>query len=155
MDANVAYWGAAVLNFVALTGFAIAGVQQIKRGERERHRRSMRVAASLVLVFLVSYVLKLVVLGREDRSLWSGFDVWTLRFHETCVLAMLVGGGVALFLGGRLGKTRLFDSSDDALAPTKSDLDRHRLAGRVAMIGAVLGVLSAGVVWLGMLGRAA
>ena len=152
MDPKVVYWGAAVANFAVLTGFAVAGVRQIKRGERERHRRSMRVAASLVVVFLVSYVLKLAFLGREDRSSWSTFDVWTLGFHELCVLAMLVGGGTALVLGRRLEGTKLFSADGDA--PAKSDLARHGVAGRVATIGAVLGLLSAGVVWLGMLGRA-
>ncbi len=153
MDAKVMFWGAAVLNFAVLTGFAIAGIQQVKRGQRERHRRSMTIAASLVGVFLVAYVLKLATLGREHLETWSAFDLWTLRFHELCVLAMLVGGGGALFLGGRLKKTRLFTASPDDPPPSPSDVARHRLAGRVAMGGAVLGVISAGAVWLGMLGR--
>jgi uncharacterized membrane protein YozB (DUF420 family) len=154
MDAKVMFWGAAVLNFVVLTGFAIAGIRQIRRGERARHRRSMLVAASLVGVFLVAYVLKLAMLGREALERWSAFDLWMLRFHELCVMAMLVGGGAALFLGGRLKETRLFTTSPDDPAPRPGDVARHRLAGRVAMGGAVLGVLSAGAVWLGMLGRA-
>ncbi len=153
MDAKVIFWGAAVLNFAALTGFAVAGIQQIRRGERARHRRSMLIAASLVGVFLVAYVVKLATLGREDLDTWSSAAVWTLRFHELCVLAMLIGGGTALVLGGRIKKSRLFATTPDAPAPSPSDLHRHRIAGRVALAGAVLGVVSAGFVWLGMLSR--
>jgi uncharacterized membrane protein YozB (DUF420 family) len=154
MDAKVIYWGAAVLNFVALTGFAIAGARQIRRGERARHRRSMRTAAGLVAAFLLSYVLKVMLLGREQMHLWSQTELWTLRFHELCVLAMLLGGGVALFLGRRLERTRLFTVSPADPAADASDVHRHRIAGRIAIGGAVLGVLSAALVWLGMLGRA-
>ena len=36
MDAKVIYWAAAVVNFVALTAFAVAGVRQAGRGELAR-----------------------------------------------------------------------------------------------------------------------
>jgi len=153
MDAKVIYWGAAVVNFAALTAIAVAGVRQAKRGDFVRHRRSMIGAASLVGAFLVSYALKLALLGREAVSTWSARDVWTLRLHETCVLAMLVGGALAFRHGRRLGRSRRFtrDAADPQPAPT--DVSRHRLAGRVALSGAVLGLVLAGGVWLGMWSR--
>lgn len=154
MDPNLIFWTAAVANFIVLAGFVFRGVRQIKRGEVARHRRSMIVAASLVVAFLVSYGFKLGLLGREDRSLWSASDVWILRFHELCVLAMIVGGGAALVLGSRLVQTRRFTFSPDDPMAEPRDLARHRFAGRVAVGGALLGVISAVFVWLGMLSRA-
>jgi len=154
MDAKLWFWCAAVVNFVALTGFAVSGVRQIKRGEVARHRRSMLVAASLVLLFVVSYVFKVAVLGRENMAVWAMRDVWMLRFHELCVLAMLVGGVVSLVLGARIKNTRRFTFDMGDPAANAQDMSRHRVAGRIAVVGAVLGVISAAFVWLGMLARA-
>lgn len=155
MDAKVIYWGAAVVNFAALTTIAIAGVRQAKRGEYARHRRSMLVAAGLVAGFLVSYVLKLALLGREAVSTWSARDVWTLRLHETCVLAMLLGGVLAFRHGRALQRSRRFTRDPADPQPAASDVSRHRLAGRVALAGALLGLFSAVFVWLGMWSRSA
>jgi uncharacterized membrane protein YozB (DUF420 family) len=153
MDAKVIYWAAAVVNFAALTAIAIAGVRQAQRGEFARHRRSMIIAACLVGAFLGSYVLKLAFLGREAIATWSPADVWTLRVHEMCVLAMLVGGAVAFARGRALQRSRRFTRDPNDPQPEPGDLQRHRAAGKVALAGAVLGLLSAGWVWLGMWSR--
>jgi uncharacterized membrane protein YozB (DUF420 family) len=153
MDAKVIYWAAAVINFAALTATAIAGVRHAKRGEFARHRRSMLIATGLVAAFLVSYVLKLALLGRETIETWSPRDVWTLRLHETCVLAMLVGGGIALARSRALRRSRRFTRDPGDPQPEPGDLRQHRLAGRIAVTGAVLGLLSAGWVWMGMWSR--
>ena len=81
MDLKVIYWTIAWLNLLILSLFAISGVQQIRKGQVARHRRSMLTAAWLVVAFVVSYALKLVFLGREDLSVWSNADVWILRIH--------------------------------------------------------------------------
>jgi uncharacterized membrane protein YozB (DUF420 family) len=154
MDAKLLYWSAALLNMALIAGLAIHGVRCVRRGETARHARSMRAAGLLVGLFLVSYVLKLTFLGREDRGSWSPAAVNLLRFHELCVLAMLVAGSAALLLGGRLRRSRAFSrDAADPLAPP-SLLRRHRLAGRTALIGALLGVTSAALVLVGMYTRA-
>ena len=86
-----------------LVGFGTSGVLQIRRGEVEKHRRSMKIAASLVVVFLVSYGLKLVSLGGEDLARWSEFHRNVLFFHETCVAFFVVAGSFALWRARRIG----------------------------------------------------
>jgi uncharacterized membrane protein YozB (DUF420 family) len=154
MDAKVLYWSGALLNMVVIAGLAIHGVRCAKRGELERHARAMRGAALLVGLFLLSYVLKLAFLGRESLGAWSGSALWVLRFHELCVLTMLVAGGIALGLGRRLRRSGSFTRAPgDPPAPTGL-LQRHRLAGRTALAGAILGALSAALVLGGMYARA-
>ena len=153
MNANVIYWTAALINMGVLAGFALAGVRQIRRGEAERHRRSMWIAASLVIGFVVSYAGKLALLGREDLSVWSDAARYTLRFHELCVLCMVVGGVSALRLGARLRGSSLASDDPDALPPDPAEHAWHRRAGKLALGGALLGFVSAGFVLAGMYGR--
>lgn len=153
MDPKLAYWTAAFANMTLLTGMAVFGVRHVRRGEIARHRRAMRIAAALVVLFLASYPLKVVLLGREDMSSWSHASVLLLRFHELCVAAMLVGGGLALVRGRRLARTRALLDASDAPEAAPEALVRHRRAGRVALTGAILGWASAGAVWIGMLSR--
>lgn len=154
MDPKVVYWTAAFLNMAVLTGFALSGVRSIRRGDTARHRRAMTIAALLVVAFLVSYPLKLVWLGREDRAVWSALSVGVLRFHELCVLVMSIAGALALWRGRRLARTRAVLDTPDAPAADARSLAAHRRVGRIAVVGAVLGLLSAGFVLAGMYARA-
>jgi putative membrane protein len=153
MDPKVIYWTGALVNMGLLTGFAIAGVRQVRRGQVRRHRRSMTIAASLVVLFIASYAVKLALLGREDLGTWSAAARHTLRFHELCVLAMVLSGVTALVLARRLRATRLVSEAPDAPLPDPATHRRHKRAGRVAVIGAVLGFASAMLVLAGMYAR--
>jgi uncharacterized membrane protein YozB (DUF420 family) len=153
MDPKVIYWTGALINMALLTGFVIAGVRQVKRGEVERHRRSMLIAASLVVAFILSYVGKVAYLGREELAVWSGAARNTLRFHELCVLAMVIAGGHAIYLGRKLRASSLVSDDPNAPAPDPKQHRRHKLAGRVAGVAAVLGFASAAFVLVGMYGR--
>jgi uncharacterized membrane protein YozB (DUF420 family) len=153
MDAKVLYWTGALLNMAVLTGFALSGVRQIRRGEIARHKRSMQIAASLVVAFLISYGLKLATLGREDLSVWSSSTRNMLHFHELCVLVMMVGGGVALYLGRSFRQTSAVGDDPELPAADPARLARHRRLGRIAAVTAVLGVLSAAFVLAGMYRR--
>jgi uncharacterized membrane protein YozB (DUF420 family) len=154
VDAKVAYWTLAFANMTAVAALAVAGAARARRGDFARHARAMRAAALLVALFLLSYVAKLALLGREAREAWSPQAVAILRFHELCVLAMLVGGALALALGLRLRATRAVSGlAADPPAPPR--LRRvHRLAGRAALAGALLGAASAALVLAGMYARA-
>jgi len=154
MDPKLAFWTAATLNMALLWGVAVFGVRRIRAGATASHRRAMLVSAGLVVAFVVSYAFKLLFLGREDLSTWSSAAVWTLRFHELCVFTMLVSGGLALRRGMALARTRLLDPDDSAPQPQPADLRRHRTPGRVALIAAGLGLLSACAVLRGMYERA-
>ena len=153
MDAKVVYWTGAFINFGLITALAVRGVRQIRRGDLARHRRSMLSCVALVGVFLVSYGIKLGVLGRENLAVWSGLDRGILQFHEACVLVMLIAGAVAITRVRRLWNPR--NVSPDlvepaSLAPT---LRWHRRAGWTGVGAAMLGLVSAAMVLFGMYAR--
>jgi uncharacterized membrane protein YozB (DUF420 family) len=153
VDAGVLYWTGAFANMLVVAGLAVHGVRCARRRELQRHARAMRGAALLVGLFLLSYVAKVALLGREARDRWSPQALGTLRFHELCVFAMLIAGALALTLGTRLRRTRLFTADADDPPAAVALRRRHRLAGRVALAGALLGAASAGLVLAGMYAR--
>ena len=153
MDPKVVYWTAALSNMCLIAWIAARGVRQIRRGNVGRHRRCMLTCTALVGVFLVSYVFKLSLLGGEDLAVWSGFFRATLRFHELCILFMLIAGGVALQRASRMRNTRnVTREASDAAAPAAT-VRLHRRAGWTGVAALVLGVLSATVVLAGMYQR--
>ena len=153
MDLKVAYWTAAWFNLLILSFFALSGVQQVRKGQVARHRRSMLTAVWLVVFFVVSYVVKLAVLGREDLTVWSMTAIWTLRIHEMFVVVMLVAGVTALVRGNRIAKTSLLSDAPDAPALDPDQRLKHRRAGRAAVLGMLLALLTAGCVLLSMYAR--
>lgn len=147
MDPKVLYWTGALCNMVIVVGLALVGVASARRGDVARHRRLMLGASALVGAFVVSYALKLAFLGREALSTWSPAAVWVLRLHELCVFTMLAAGIVA---GVRAWPMR----AAPLAAQHAERRARHRVAGRVAVIAACAGVATAGLVLVGMYGRA-
>ncbi len=153
MDAKVLYWTGALINMAVVVGFAIAGILQVRAGRPRRHFAFMSISASLVVAFVVSYGLKLIFLGREDLSQWSTAAVRILRFHECCILVMVVCGILSIVWGRRLRKTRSFSLDPSTEPAAESLVRRHRLAGRVTSVAAVSGLISAGFVLAGMYAR--
>jgi uncharacterized membrane protein YozB (DUF420 family) len=154
MEPKLLFWTGAFLNMGVIVGLAARGVVARRRGAMASHRRSMGIGALLVLLFIASYIFKLLLLGREDLAAWSSVDLWTLRIHELCVLAMVVAGAIAAWRGRKLAPTRNNTRSpEDPVAPPK--LARgHRLAGWAAVVSVVFGFLTAGMVLAGMYRRA-
>lgn len=153
MDPKVLYWTFAFLNMGLVVALALRAMFQVQDGNPQAHRRSMLLAAALVVGFVVSYGFKLAFLGREDLSLWSARDINILRFHESCVAMMLIGGGFAMRFGTRLRATRSFTLSAEDPVADEGLVKRHRIAGRVGLLGALLGFLSSGFVLAGMYAR--
>jgi len=154
MDPKLLFWTVALVDLGVVCVIALFAVRRARRAEIARHRRAMKIASLLVLGFLLSYGLKLQVLGREDMSVWSVRDVWVLRIHELFVLQMLVGGSIAWIQARKLIGTRLVSLDPADPVPDPRSVRIHRLAGRTAVIGAVLAFLSAIGVLAGMFGRA-
>jgi uncharacterized membrane protein YozB (DUF420 family) len=154
MDPKLLYWTAALINLGVLCGIALFGVRCARRGELARHQRAMKISSSLVLVFLVSYVFKLLFLGRENMAVWSRTDVWVLRIHELFVLQMIIAGSVAWIQSRKLIGTRLVTHRDDDPMPDPGTVRVHRIAGRTAVLGAILGFVMAVGVLFGMYARA-
>jgi uncharacterized membrane protein YozB (DUF420 family) len=154
MDAKLLFWTGAFANMGAVLWLAARGVRHRRRGDVPSHRRAMRAAAALVLLFLFSYLLKLALLGREPLETWSRADVWVLRFHELCVATMLLAGGSAWVRSLALRRTRNA-TRDPADAPAPPALASwHRRAGWAAVVAAGAGFASAGLVLAGMYHRA-
>lgn len=144
MSPRLAFWTFAWFNFSAIVACALVGFRQLRgRPRSERavalHRRWMSRASWLVVVFLLAYAAKVVVLGREDLSLWSAGAVATLRLHEVVVAVMLVTGGGARYLAFRHGKNvpRL-----------------HPRLGRIALWAGIAALVTATAVLVGMHARA-
>lgn len=151
MDVHLGYWTWAWVNMTIAVGCALAGVRRIRRGEVAAHRRAMLAAAGLVALFIASYVVKVLVLGKEDLSGWSDGSLLMLRLHETCVLAMLLGGAWAGLVAHRIRKAGIQERDANGLPETRRV---HRRAGWVAVAASALGMLTAGLVLGGMYERA-
>jgi uncharacterized membrane protein YozB (DUF420 family) len=154
MNPNLAFWTAALVNLLAVSALVAIGIRNIRRGRLSQHRRCMKTAATLVTCFLGAYLLKVLWLGRERLSEWSGPAVAILRIHELCVFAMIVGGLTALILTRKMHRNRnqLTHLPDAPLASGRA-LRRHRVAGWTAAVGAGLAFLTAAIVLLGMYQR--
>lgn len=154
MDPKLWFWTAAWLNMAAIVALACFGIAAIRSGKVARHRLCMKSAAWLVVAFVASYVAKLAWLGREALSTWSATALWSLRFHEACVLAMVVGGATALLRARRMrGTFNVTRHPGDPHAAPDTVRWHHR-AGWLAAAGAGLGFASAGFVLMGMYDRA-
>jgi len=142
MDAKLIYWAVSLLWMTLLVVTALSGRRAVLRGEIERHRRLMHWAALFVVVFLLSYITKVVFLGKEDLAQWSRGDRLVLYIHETFVLVMVLVGGMARFWARRF----------PGWGPTLRR--RHRWAGRTAIVAGLFGLLTAALVFVGMIRRA-
>jgi uncharacterized membrane protein YozB (DUF420 family) len=137
---NVWFWSAALANMALALTCTYFGVARIRRGRIAEHRRFMLTAAGLVGLFLVSYVAKVILVGREDFSTWTLGERGVLWFHEACVFTMLAAGAWAVFLATQ---NRFADA--DLERPAKAARS-HRRAGRTAIVAATVGLGSAAVV---------
>ncbi len=153
MDPKVLYWTGAWLIMGLVVGLAFFGLAQLRAGRPSQHRTAMITAACLIVAFVVSYALKLHFLGREDLSTWSTAAIWILRFHEMCVLTLVVAGTLSLNWGRQLRVTRNFTSDEGDELAARELRDRHKRAGRATLGGAVLGFFSASFVLAGMYAR--
>jgi len=154
MDPKLLFWTAGIADLGAVCLTAALGVRYARRGEIARHKRSMKLASLLVVAFLVSYLVKVQFLGREDMSAWTTLDLWVLRIHELFVMQMLIGGVVAWIQGRKLLPTRLVTHDPNDPVPDSKTLQIHRLAGRTGVIGSILAFMMALGILAGMYFRA-
>jgi uncharacterized membrane protein YozB (DUF420 family) len=154
MDAHLLFWSLALANMALLVAVSARGVQLARRGRYAAHRRAMRTAAALVVLFLVAYAGKRSMLGAEDLTAWSGPHRVNLWVHESFVAAMLLAGGVALLFARRLGRSRLLTGRPEDPLPGPDARRRHRRAGWAALVAAGAGLLTAAGILAGMIARA-
>jgi uncharacterized membrane protein YozB (DUF420 family) len=153
MDAHLAFWTLALANMALLVAVAARGVRLARRGRYAAHRRAMRAAAALVLLFLLAYGAKRSLVGPEDLTVWGRGALVNLWVHESFVAAMLVAGAVALVLGGRLGRSQLVTGRAGDGCPSPATRRRHRRAGWIAVLCAAAGLATAAGILAGMIAR--
>jgi uncharacterized membrane protein YozB (DUF420 family) len=154
LDPKLLYWTFALANMVAVVALAARGVRAIRRNDVTLHRRSMIASGWLVAVFLGSYVVKRLVLGPEDLSVWSSGSRVNLWVHESFVLTMLLAGGTALVLGRRIARTRRVSLRSEDPPADPQLMHRHRRFGWVAVVCSAFGLLTACGILAGMFARA-
>ncbi len=147
MDAKVLFWTWAWFNMALALGCAGLGIQRVRHGEFGAHRRLLFLACALVVLFLVAYVGKLALLGREDLDTWQPSYVHLLRVHELCVFLMCVAGGISGYLSLRLGLP------DPPEPPAARPLRLHRQLGWTSVSFGLLALATAGYVLWGMYQR--
>lgn len=155
MDPKLIYWTAALVNLAAVVSCGLLGWRQARRRDFQAHRRWMLAASWLVLAFLGSYVLKVLVLGRENLAIWAERYVRTLHVHEAFVSLMLVCGIAALVQARRLGLPRGADSPAIDAVRLARGVQLHRRLGRIGILSAAAGLATAAYVLWGMYERAA
>jgi Protein of unknown function (DUF420) len=154
MNPGLFFWSAAFVNLAVICALALLGVRCAHRGEIARHRRAMKIASWLVVAFLMSYVLKVVLIGREDMASWSSLDLWILRGHELCVVLMLIAGSAAWIQSRKLAGTRVVTRDARDPEPDAKVLRGHKRAGWTAVLSALAGFVLAIGVLAGMYSRA-
>ncbi len=152
MNANLAFWLYAYVLTVIAVAIGFRGIFLARRGELARHGRHMRLACNLILFFAASYLVKVFVLGREDKSDWSAFHFAVLMVHESFIFIMLIAGGYARWLARQFG-----DTLTAPLADLPEDLRRkrrrHAVSGKLTITCATLALATAAVVVQGMFAR--
>lgn len=154
MDPKLLFWSLSLANLGAVVWCVRRGIAQVRSGRIAEHRRSMLAAAALIGLFLLAYVGKVFVLGREDRSAWTALDYTVLYVHETCVAVMLLAGAFALFRTRRF-RGALGTNFERTAGVALDGVEGHRTSGRFAAWGALLAFVTAGGVLAGMFLRAA
>jgi len=150
LDPKVVYWTGALANMLAAVACACLGVRRVRRADVAGHARLMKMAGVLVGLFLISYVVKVGALGREQLELWEPRFVHVLRFHETCIAVMVLAGATAFGFALRL---RLATPEGRAAAARSGALAYHRRAGWTALVSSALGAAGAAYVLYGMYAR--
>ncbi len=154
MDAKLIYWTGAFINFGVVCGLAAVGVKRIRARDVRGHRRMMLASSALVIGFVLSYLLKVMFLGRENLKVWDPLSLWSLHIHESWIAVMILGGAYAGYRAWTfrrsLPTTGLLE---DRLSPVKSRR-HHRVAGWIAVVGSLCAFATASLVLYGMYARA-
>ena len=150
MNVNLAFWVFAYALTLLSIIIAFSGVGAAKKGDFETHRKRMTLACNLILFFVLSYVVKMFALGREDKSQWTTIYLVVLYIHETLIGGMLVSGTISRVLAYKFRDSL----SGDTVSPL--DIKRrktHARAGKMCIMFAISALITAAVVLYGMFVR--
>lgn len=143
MTPNLYFWLYAYVVMLAILISGGIGIQKARAGLLHQHRKLMNIANTLILVFVGSYVVKMLVLKREAKTGWSTTDFITLYTHEFFIAVMLVAGGYAFALSRKL-KDSLDETAPSAEIQTLRQ--KHGRFGKIAYVSALLAFITATLV---------
>jgi uncharacterized membrane protein YozB (DUF420 family) len=128
MDLKSWLWYGVLTSITAAYLVAMAGVRSARQHEVSHHSRRMIVACTIVGIWLVAYVLKQVLFGRErfagpDRHYWSLY-VPLFSAHMALAVTTISLGGYNLYMG--LHRIRC-----GSVGAMSSRLSRHRRVGQL------------------------
>ena len=128
MDLKSLLWYGVLASITAAYLVAMAGVRSAKQHEVSHHSRRMIVACTIVGIWLVAYVLKQVLFGRErfggpDRHYWSLY-VPLFSVHMALTVTTISLGGYNLYMG-------LHRIRHGSVGAMSSRLSLHRRVGQL------------------------
>ena len=128
MDMKTWLWYGVLTSITAAYLVAMAGVRSAKQHEVSHHSRRMIVACTIVGSWLVAYVLKQVLFGRErfagpDTHYWSVY-VPLFSIHMALAVTTISLGGYNLYMG--LHRIRY-----GSVGAMSSRLSMHRRLGQL------------------------
>ena len=155
MDPNLAFWSLALTDLWAVVFFARRAIARVRAGDVAGHKRNLLVSGLLIVGFLASYLGKVGLLGKEDRSEWGAFAYGSLYTHETCIAVMLAVGVLALWRARKFPDAlRTLDDFDPRDREMTAARAAHARVGRVAVTASVLAAATATLILVGMFARA-
>ena len=147
---NLIFWGFAYLITGVAILFAVRGYRAVRRGDYGLHRTLMNTACNLILFFVAAYLVKVLVLGREDKTTWENLYLYTLYIHEGFIGLMLVTGIWARWLSHQFKDTLFKDKLSETMAKKRK---LHGRLGKVCLGAAGCGLFTATIILIGMFGR--
>lgn len=128
MDMKSWLWYGVLTSITAAYLVAMAGVRSAKQHEVSHHSRRMIVACTIVGIWLVAYVLKQVLFGRErfggpETHYWSLY-VPLFSLHMALAVTTISLGGYNLYMG--LSRIRC-----GSVGAMSSKLSQHRRLGQL------------------------
>jgi len=98
-------WGMVLIGMTVAYGMTFIGVQAAKRHDVTSHRKWMTISCALVVVWLVAYVTKQLIFGRDhfggsQGQYWSLY-VPLLVIHMGLAMATIGLGGANMVIGIR------------------------------------------------------
>lgn len=151
MTPKLLFWLYAFLLTCTIMVAATKGIASARRGAYDQHRIWMNRAGSLIVAFVLSYVLKVIFLGKEDLDTWANVYVVILRIHESFIGLMLICGGYARLLARKFQHTINDHPLNDRWQRMRR---RHAILGKISVAAAAAALLTASGLIIGMLQRA-
>ncbi len=123
------WWGLVLVGMTVAYGMALLGVQSARRHEVDTHRKYMIISFTLVGMWMVAYVIKQLVLGR-DEFIGTTFQYWAiyvpiLLVHTSLALATIGLGGANMVIGIR------YLRHGSGVGAMIVGISRHRRLGRM------------------------